>query len=63
VVVESCDEGISKENDDLKLEVKLLEQKVKVLKKQVMVQPSQDNRSNMMNKVEKEKIVPKLAPQ
>jgi hypothetical protein len=47
----------------LKLEVKLLEQKVKVLKKQVMVQPSQDNRSNMMNKVEKEKIVPKLAPQ
>jgi hypothetical protein len=35
VVVESCDKTIGKENDALKLEVKMLEQKVKVLEKQV----------------------------
>jgi hypothetical protein len=47
----------------LKLEVKKLEQKVSILEKQVKVQASQDNRKNMVNKLEKEKIVPKLAPQ
>jgi hypothetical protein len=35
VVVEFCDEAIGKENDALKLEVKMLEQKVEVLEKQV----------------------------
>jgi hypothetical protein len=40
VLVESCDETIGKENDDLKLEVRRLEQKVKVLEKQVKAQPS-----------------------
>jgi hypothetical protein len=40
VIVESCDEAIGKENDDLKLEVRRLEQKVKVLEKQVKAQPS-----------------------
>jgi hypothetical protein len=34
VVVESCDEAIGKENNALKLEVKMLEQKVKMLEKQ-----------------------------
>jgi hypothetical protein len=34
-----------------------------MLEKQVKVQPSQDNRRNMVNKLEKGKIVPKLAPQ
>jgi hypothetical protein len=63
VVVESCDEAIGKENDALKLEVKMLEQKVKMLEKQVKVQPSQDNRRNMVNKLEKGKIEPKFAPQ
>jgi hypothetical protein len=63
VTVESCDEAIGKENDNLKLEVKRLEQKVNMLKKQVKVQPSQDNRRNMVNKLEKERTVPKLAPQ
>jgi hypothetical protein len=47
----------------LKFEVKRLEQKVKALEKQVKAQPSQNNRRNMMNKLEKGKIVPKLAPQ
>jgi hypothetical protein len=47
----------------LKLKVKRLEQKVRVLEKQVKAQPSQDNRRNMVNKIEKRKIVPKLAPQ
>jgi hypothetical protein len=63
VVVESCDEAIDKENNALKLEVKVLEQKVKVLEKQFKVQLSQDNRRNMMNKLEKWKTMAKLAPQ
>jgi cell division protein FtsB len=63
VLVESCDEAIGKENDNLKLEVKRLEQKVNMLEKQVKVQPSQDNRRNMVNKLEKGRTVPKLAPQ
>jgi hypothetical protein len=33
IVVESCDEVIGKENDALKLEVKRLEQNIKVLEK------------------------------
>jgi hypothetical protein len=41
----------------------MLEQKVKVLEKQFKAQPSQDNRRIMVNKFEKEKIMPKLAPQ
>jgi hypothetical protein len=60
VVVESCDEAIGKVNDALKLEVKMLEQKVKLLETQVKAQPYQDNRRNMMNNLEKGKIVPKL---
>jgi hypothetical protein len=63
VIIESCDKVIGKENDTLKLKIKMLEQKVKVLEKQVKTQPSQDNCKNMMNKVKKQKIVPKLAPQ
>jgi hypothetical protein len=47
----------------LKLKVKRLEQKVKVLEKQVKAQPSQDNHRNMLNKLEKGKFAPKLAPQ
>jgi hypothetical protein len=47
----------------LKLEVNRLKQKVKVLEKQVNMQLSQDNRRNMVNKLEKGKIVPKFTPQ
>jgi hypothetical protein len=56
VLVESCDEAIGKENDNLKLEVKRLEQKVSVLEKQAKAQPSQDNRRNMVNKLRREKL-------
>jgi hypothetical protein len=63
IIVESCDEAIDKENGALKLEVKRLEQKVRVLEKQVKAQPSQDNRRNMVNKLEKGKTMSKLAPQ
>jgi hypothetical protein len=63
VIVESCDEAIGKENDALKLKVKMLEQKLKVLEKQVKAQTSQHNRRNIVNKLEKEKTVPKLPPQ
>jgi hypothetical protein len=41
----------------------MLEQKIKVLEKQVKPQPSQDNHRNMVNKLEKGKTVPKLVPQ
>jgi hypothetical protein len=47
----------------LKLEVRMLEKKVNMLEKQAKVQPSQDNRRNMVNKLKKEKIMPKLVPQ
>jgi hypothetical protein len=47
----------------LKLEVKRLEQKINMLEKQAKAQPSQDNRSNMVSKIEKGKTVPKLSPQ
>jgi hypothetical protein len=63
VLVESCDEPIGKENDNLKLEVKRLEQKVNVLEKQDKAQPSQDNRRNIVNNLKKGKTVHKLAPQ
>jgi hypothetical protein len=51
VLVESCDEVISKENEDLRLEVKILEQKVSMLGKQAKAQSSQANRRNMVNKL------------
>jgi hypothetical protein len=62
VLVEFYDEAIGKENANLKLEVKRLEQKVNVLEKQDKAQPSQDNRKYMVNKLEKGRIMPKLAP-
>jgi hypothetical protein len=62
VLVESCDETISNENDDLRLEVKRLEQKVNMLEKQAKAQPCQDNRRNMVNKHEKGRTAPMLAP-
>jgi hypothetical protein len=55
VLVESCDEAIGKENDHLKLEVKKLKQKVSILEKQGKAQPYQDNRRNLVNKLEKGK--------
>jgi hypothetical protein len=63
VLVESCDEPIGKENDHLKREVKKLELEVNKLEKQTMVQPPQDNYSNMVNKLEKERTASKIASQ
>jgi hypothetical protein len=47
----------------LKLEVKSFEQKVSILGKQAKAQLSQNNCRNMVNKLEKGKIMPKLARQ
>jgi cell division protein FtsB len=63
VSVETCDDQIAQENDHLKREVKKLKLEVNKLKKQAKVQPSQDNRNNMMKKLEREKIAPKIASQ
>jgi hypothetical protein len=63
VFVESCDEAIGKENDHLMREVKRLEFEVNKLKKQTKVQPPQDNRSNMVKKLEKGITAPKIASQ
>jgi cell division protein FtsB len=59
--MKTCDEQITK-NDHLKREVKKLELEVNKLKKQE-VQPPQDNRNNMVKKLEKEKTAPKIASQ
>jgi hypothetical protein len=61
--VETCDETIAQENDQLKLEVKRLEQMVTELVKQAKVQPSDDNHRNMMNKLENDLNVTKQASQ
>jgi hypothetical protein len=61
--VKTCDEQIAQENDHLKKEVKKLEFEINKLKKQAKVQPPQDNRNNMVKKLEKEKITPKIASQ
>jgi cell division protein FtsB len=61
--VETCDNQIAQENDHLKREVKKLELEVNKLKKEAKVQPPQDNCSNVMKKLEKEKTVPKIASQ
>jgi cell division protein FtsB len=53
VSVETCDDQIAQENDHLKREVKKLELEVNKLKKQAKVQPPQDNRSNVVKKLEK----------
>ena len=56
VVVESCDDLIAKENDELKQEVERLMKNLYRLKGKGIesnVQPSQDNRENMVKKLEK----------
>ena len=53
VIVESCDDHIAKENDDLKQEVERLMKDLARLKGKSIVQPSQDNREDMVKKLEK----------
>jgi hypothetical protein len=63
VLVESCNEGIGKENNHLKREVKRIEFEINKLKKQTKVQPPQDNHSNMVKKLEKGRTAPKITSQ
>jgi cell division septum initiation protein DivIVA len=63
VSVETCYEEITQENDQLKLEVKRLEKMVSELVKQAKVRPPQDNRRNMVNKLEKGSNFTKRASQ
>jgi hypothetical protein len=60
VSVKTCDEQIAQENDHLKREVKKLKLEANKLKKQAKVQPPQDNRNNMVKKLEKGKIHQRL---
>jgi cellulose biosynthesis protein BcsQ len=61
--IDFCDDLIAKENDTLNLEVKRLEQKVKMLEKQAKVRHPQDNHINMVNKLEKRSNFTKQASQ
>ena len=53
VVAESCDDLITEENDELKREVEELKIEMIKLKSKGQVQPSEDNRDNMVKKLEK----------
>jgi hypothetical protein len=61
--VETCDEEIAQENDQLMLEVKRFEQMVIEFMKQAKVRPPQDNNRNMVNKLEKGSNFTKRATQ
>jgi len=63
VVAESCDDLIAKENDELKREVEELKMEMTKLKSKGQVQPSQDNRDNMVKKLEKGSNLTTSAPQ
>jgi hypothetical protein len=63
VSVETCDEEVTQKNDQLKLEVKRLEKMLGELVKQAKVRPPQDNRRNMVNKLEKGSNFTKQASQ
>jgi hypothetical protein len=52
VSVETCDEEVAQENDQLKLEVKRFEKMVSELVNEAKVRPSQDNHRNKVNKLE-----------
>jgi hypothetical protein len=62
-LVESCDDLIAKENDELKLEVEKLQNDLYVLKEKRKMQPSQDNREDMVKKLEKGSTVTNSIPQ
>jgi hypothetical protein len=62
-LVESCDDLIAKENDELKQEVEKLQKDLYVLKEKSKVQPSQDNCEDMVKKLEKESTIASSTPQ
>ncbi|TVU17092.1 hypothetical protein EJB05_33105, partial [Eragrostis curvula] len=53
ILVETCDDFIASENDNLMREVEKLKNELRVLKGKGHVQPSQDNRDDMVKKLEK----------
>ena len=53
VIVEICDDSITKENEELKEEVERLKRDLIQLKGKCNAQPSQDNREDMVKKLEK----------
>jgi hypothetical protein len=61
--VKTYDDLIAQENNHLKREVKKLELEMNKLKKQAKVQLTQDNRSNVVKKLEKEKTATKIVSQ
>ena len=63
VVAESCDDLIAEENDELKREVEELKMEMIKLKSKGQVQPSQDNRNDMVKKLEKGSNTTIFAPQ
>ena len=52
VVVKSCDDLIAKENEELKQEVERLMKDMARLKGKSIVQPSEDNREDMVKRLE-----------
>jgi hypothetical protein len=63
VLVESCDDLIAKENDELKQKVEKLQEDLYVLKEKSKVQPPQDNREYMVKKLEKGSTATRSTPQ
>ncbi|TVU17709.1 hypothetical protein EJB05_33760, partial [Eragrostis curvula] len=53
IIVETCDDFIASKNDNLVREVEKLKNEVRVLRGKGHVQPSQDNRDDMVKKLEK----------
>ncbi|RCV20895.1 hypothetical protein SETIT_4G094700v2 [Setaria italica] len=63
VFVESCDDHIAQENDELMQEVERIKKDLSKLKSKSQVQPSQDNCEIMVEKIEKGSTVTCSAPQ
>jgi cell division protein FtsB len=56
VLVESCDDLIAKENDQLKQEVDKLQKNLYALKEKRKVQPSQDNHEDMVKSLRRDQL-------
>jgi exonuclease VII large subunit len=63
VFVESCDDLVAQDNDEVKQAVEKLKRDLYVLKEESQVQPPQDNRDNMVKKLEKGLTVASSTPQ
>jgi hypothetical protein len=63
VFVETCDDLITQENDELRQEVEKLKRDLYVLKEESQVQPPEDNRDDVVKKLEKGSTVTSSIPQ